>query len=296
MAARDKIFVSYSHKDWKLFDEFKTMLAPVIQAGLVDLWDDRKIQTGAKWKDEIERALASARIAVLLVSQNFLASHFIAAKELPPLLKAAEEEGLTIFWIYLSSCLFEQTEIGSYQAAHDISRPLDRLSKSRRQAVLSEVCAKLLRTAQTQELTTGVSKTGTRPDHQIAPRNILIVEDEKELGLMFQMILERAGYRVDLACDGESGLEKLRKAPPDLLVLDWGLPGLSGLDVLKEVRRDPALDGLRILFLSGYADTTERVVALELGADDFLGKPANSHEFVAHVRGLLRRSVKHATP
>ena len=147
MPTRDKIFVSYSHKDVKLFNEFKTMMAPALQQGLVDLWDDKKIPPGALWKPEIEKALNSARIAVLLVSQNFLASHFIAEHELAPLLTAARDEGVSIFWIYLSSCLFEKTEIASYQAAHDVSRPLDRLSKPQRQAVLSEACAKLIQIA-----------------------------------------------------------------------------------------------------------------------------------------------------
>lgn len=151
MPTRSKIFVSYSHKDGRLFEEFKVMMAPAIQRGIVDLWDDRKIPPGAKWNEEIEKALASAGIAVLLVSQNFLASHFIAENELPPLLNAVREEGVTIFWIYLSSCLFGETEIASYQAAHDISRPLDRLSKSQRQAVLSSVCAKVIRAAECAE-------------------------------------------------------------------------------------------------------------------------------------------------
>ena len=72
----------------------------------------------------------------------------IAENELPPLLTAAQEEGVTIFWIYLSSCLYEKTEIASYQAAHDVNRPLDRLPKSQRQAVLSKACADLIRAAQ----------------------------------------------------------------------------------------------------------------------------------------------------
>ena len=144
---RDTIFVSYSHKDKKLFEEFKTMLAPALQTGAVDLWDDTKIRPGAKWKDEIQAAIDSARVVVLLVSQNFLASDFIAKHELPPLLKAAQDEGVTVFWVYFSSCLFEQTEIAAYQAAHDVSRPLDRLGKPQRQAALSEICAKLVRLA-----------------------------------------------------------------------------------------------------------------------------------------------------
>jgi len=121
------------------------MLAPAIQRGIVDLWVDTKIPPGAKWQDEIKKGLAAAKIAVLLVSQNFLASRFITENELPPLLRAAQSEGVTIFWIYLSSCLYEQTEIASYQAAHDISRPLDRLPKAHRQAVLSETCGRLIR-------------------------------------------------------------------------------------------------------------------------------------------------------
>ncbi len=182
MSTRNKIFVSYSHKDKKLFEEFKIMLAPAIQNGRVDLWDDQKIPPGAKWKEEIQKALASASVAVLLVSQNFLASRFIADKELPPLLKAAREEGVTIFWIYLSSCLFEQTEIESYQAAYDISRPLDRLTKSQRQAALSEACAKLI-TAALLEPTkanppsanvVGAAATGLEKEQQRTPGDSIL--------------------------------------------------------------------------------------------------------------------------
>src|SRR4051794_6020223 len=80
----------------------------------VDLWSDDRIKVGARWKEEIQKALASARIAVLFVSPDFLASRFIQQNELPPLLQAAENEGVTIFWICLRPCLFEMTPIASY--------------------------------------------------------------------------------------------------------------------------------------------------------------------------------------
>ena len=81
---------------------------------------------------------------MLIVSGNFLASEFIVNKELPRLLRAAREEGLTIFWIYVSTCLYELTDISDFQAAHDdVSRSLDRMTKPSRQAALAEVCRRI---------------------------------------------------------------------------------------------------------------------------------------------------------
>jgi hypothetical protein len=140
------IFVSYSHKDRKLFGEFKTMLAPATQGNFLEMWDDQKLQPGERWEEKIQGALSAADIAVLLVSQHFLASHFITKNELLPILEAARERGVIVFWIYVSSCLYEKTEIRYYQAAHDIARPLDRMKKAERQAALSEMCSKLIDT------------------------------------------------------------------------------------------------------------------------------------------------------
>ena len=142
---RNKVFISYSRKDKDLFEEFKTMLAPVIKKGIVDVWDDTRIESGTKWREEIMEAIASAKVAVLLVSPDFLDSDFIAEHELPPLLDAAKNEGVTVFWILLSPCLYEKTEIATYQAAHDVRTPLNKLNKPERQAALKEISENLIR-------------------------------------------------------------------------------------------------------------------------------------------------------
>lgn len=137
---RTGVFISYSHEDKEWLDKFKKMYGRINDDAL---WDDSKIQPGMKWQDEIEKALASAKVAVLLVSQNFLNSEFIGKNELPPLLEAAGKEGLTIFWICLTSCRYKRTSIAQYQAAHDISQPLDTLELPQQNKVLMEICDKL---------------------------------------------------------------------------------------------------------------------------------------------------------
>ncbi len=229
------------------------MLAPAIQRGLLDLWDDNRIPPGAKWGKEIEDALASASIAVLLVSQNFLASHFIAENELPPLLAAAQDEGVTIFWFYLSSCLYEQTQIASYQAAHDISRPLDRLPKSQRQAVLSKACEELVRAAQNVASRRQPPSADYPPKEPTLPApNVRIKSSQQEHdpqsapgrpGAIDLKVVNAAktddGY--DVAVDGKIAQEKVTSSTFVLLGLSPGLHKLTVAALIAGMRSEYSL-------------------------------------------------------
>ncbi len=117
---------------------------------------------------------------------------------------------------------------------------------------------------------------------------VLVVEDEPALRETLAYNLERAGYRVLTAADGRQGLEIARRERPDALVLDVMLPGLDGLEVTRILRQESAVP---ILMLTARADEIDRVLGLEIGADDYLTKPFSMRELLARVKALLRRAA-----
>jgi phosphate regulon transcriptional regulator PhoB len=121
-------------------------------------------------------------------------------------------------------------------------------------------------------------------------KRILIIEDDKDIVELVRYNLEKEGYRVSAADDGAAGLAQARSSPPDLLVLDLMLPKLPGLEICKELRRNSKSPRLPILMLTARGDEADRVVGLEMGADDYVSKPFSPRELVARVKALLRRT------
>jgi internalin A len=138
-----QVFVSYSHRDKKWLDRLQVHLAPLLQNGAVTVWSDNRIRPGQEWKTEIESAMASARVAVLLVTSDFLASDFIQKNELPPLLEAAQAKGLTILWVAVSASLYEEARFAKYQAVNDPSQPLNSLPKAKRESELVQIARRV---------------------------------------------------------------------------------------------------------------------------------------------------------
>ena len=118
-------------------------------------------------------------------------------------------------------------------------------------------------------------------------KTVLVVDDEPQIVGIVRDYLEHAGFTVLAAADGTEALRAVRTGSPDLVVLDLGLPGLDGLDVLRSLRRDGSLP---VIVLTARGEETDKLVGLELGADDYLTKPFSPKELVARVRAVLRRA------
>jgi two-component system phosphate regulon response regulator PhoB len=118
---------------------------------------------------------------------------------------------------------------------------------------------------------------------------ILITEDEAALVALLRYNLEKEGYEVDEAGDGQECLVKVAENPPDLILLDWMLPHLSGLEVCRQLRRNPESRNIPIIMVTARAEETDRVRGLDVGADDYISKPFSPGELMARIRAVLRR-------
>lgn len=124
----------------------------------------------------------------------------------------------------------------------------------------------------------------------MTPRNVLVVDDEADLVELVSYNLRKEGFAVDSASDGEEALSRIRKKKYDLLILDLMLPGLQGMELCRILRNDPKTSRLPIIMLTAKGEELDKILGLEMGADDYMTKPFSPRELVARVKAVLRRS------
>ena len=124
----------------------------------------------------------------------------------------------------------------------------------------------------------------------MAKCRILVVEDEQAISEVLEYNLAREGYDVELEFRGDTALDTIRSRPPDLILLDLMLPGLDGLDVCRMIKRDQRTASIPLVVLTAKSEEVDRIVGLELGADDYITKPFSPREVVLRVKAVLRRS------
>jgi class 3 adenylate cyclase len=232
---RDKVFISYSHKDQEWLAQLQTMMKPLVRSGAVLPWADTMIHTGADWREHIQTALTAAKVGVMLVSPNFLASDFIAEVELPALLTAAAEEGLQVCWILVSACLYETSGLSRFQAAHDISRPLDSLTPAELHGTLANIARDIDRLANTP------SPPPPEPKAERRQLTVLFCDLVDAAVLSERLDLEDVSkviraYQARCAEVVERFKGHIAQYPGDGLLVYFGFPSTHEDDALRAVR------------------------------------------------------------
>jgi TIR domain-containing protein/pentapeptide repeat protein len=228
--SRNTVFVSYSHADAGWLQRLRIHLAPLRRDKVLDLWDDTKIIPGQDWRKEIENALARARVAVLLISANFLASDFISSEELPRLLAAAEAGGATILPVIVSASRFADTPaLSRFQAVNAPNHPLNGLGKAAQERVLVAVSA-----AVEQALTTPIGLESPRPD----------VGDTRQI----PSLTDGSSPRSDKEGDAPDGAQPHFTDAINQLGSDNKAVRIGGIFALERIARESALDRSAIAY------------------------------------------------
>lgn len=133
-----KIFLSYSHADVRYMKRLELFLKPLENRGIIDVWVDTRIEPGQEWRVEIKKALETAAVAVLLLSQDFIASDFIRTNELPPLLSAAKKRRTVLLMVLISPCTWEDA-LSKYQTINPPSKPMSKMDRTSREQVWKDL-------------------------------------------------------------------------------------------------------------------------------------------------------------
>jgi len=129
----------------------------------------------------------------------------------------------------------------------------------------------------------------------MTPRKILVVDDEPDIVELVSYNLRKEGFEVSSAADGEEALLKIRKEKPDFVILDLMLPGIHGMEICRILRNDPATKGLPVIMLTAKGEEVDKILGLEMGADDYITKPFSPRELSARIKAVMRRMTGRKT-
>jgi TIR domain len=249
---RTQVFISYSRRDAQWLERLQVHLRPLVRESTIKVWDDTQIKPGAIWAADIQSALEKAKVAVLLISADFMASDFIASKELPPLLHAAEEDGAIIMPVIVSASIFSRTErLSRFQAVNDPSRPLVDMTPGEREAVFAKIAEQVDLAIGRQELRAKLESVQERQGRQS--------EEIEWIRLLVDLVVsdyERKHLRI-LVSDGPFWADVQRNS-----TFEWELRHLLTLGL---VDRHPGR-GIRSLFRDeGRRDVKEHLFITERG-------------------------------
>ena len=221
---RTKVFISYSHKDASWLDRMRIHLKPLERVGLIDCWDDSRIDAGQAWRVEIERALASARVAILLLSPDFLASDFVHDVELPALLEAAEQRGLVVIQVCLRPTnLALHPKLAARRMLNGTDRPLNGLAQVDQDRCFVDLSNQLLTLAAAHA---GITDDGDS------------IASESAAGGVPELAAFAAGLRADEAAVSAALTRSWNNGPVEgqvnrLKAIKRSMYGRAGMDLLR---------------------------------------------------------------
>lgn len=303
---RSQLFIAHSTDDALWRERLATMLAPLVRIG-VSFWDETQIQPGQHRQGEIATALGNARVAVLLVSPAFLASEFVLDQALSTLLAAGyQEQKLKILWVVVKPCLWQQTELVSYQPAHDPSEPLSTLTDSEADAALVAICQRIRSAVNTDNEGIGAAPAGNPyrglSAFQLDEAPLFFGREAltEKLWQRFKALYEQSDATRLLAILGPSGSGKSSVARAGLLAALGGRP-VPGPQALRRVMLKPGKHPLRSLVMALRPLFSDKTSSPDLGAQrkliDDLSQSSQRGEFdgltlwAANLEGVDTRPV-----
>lgn len=285
---RPQVFIAHSTHDAEWLERLKTMLAPLVRVGL-SCWDDTQIQPGQHRQQEITTALAGARVAVLLVSPAFLASEFACEQELATALAAARQEhGLKVFWVAVRPCMWRQTALAEYQAAHEATKPLSTLPEREADAALVAICQHIHAAVASTPALSGCAPASSPyrglSAFQIDDAPLFFGREvlTEKLRLRFKALYAAPDATRLLAVLGPSGSGKSSVARAGLLAALAAHP-LPGPQAVRRIAIKPGEHPLRTLALALQPPSVEPSSPPDLAAQrkfiEDLGQPNKRDEF-----------------